>query len=98
MKRDRAIELVGQQADALKARGIAHVYLFGSTARNQARSGSDIDLYFDLRRGSRFSLFDLVELRDYLGKVLKVRADAIPRRGLHRKIRRQIEQDSVRIF
>jgi predicted nucleotidyltransferase len=98
MKKRDAMAAVERHADELRGRGISHVYLFGSTARDRAGPESDVDLFFDLRRGAKFSLFDLLELREFLGGVLKARADAIPRRGLHRVVRRNVERNAVRVF
>jgi predicted nucleotidyltransferase len=72
--------------------------MFGSTARNEARRGSDVDLFFDLRRGARFSLFDLMDQRTYRRKILGAKADAIPRNGLHRAIRPDVQREAVRVF
>jgi uncharacterized protein len=36
----------------LKRLGVEHLYLFGSTARGEARVTSDVDLFFDHERGN----------------------------------------------
>ncbi len=35
----------------LKQLGVEHLYLFGSTARDEAREDSDVDLFFDHAEG-----------------------------------------------
>ena len=47
MKRADAIKKLRTFASALKERGATSLYLFGSTARNQASSTSDLDLFLD---------------------------------------------------
>jgi carbonic anhydrase len=37
----------------LRQLGVEHLYLFGSTARGEAREDSDVDLFFDYERGKR---------------------------------------------
>ena len=47
MKRDVALAKLRPFEDRLRARGIRALYLFGSTARDESRETSDLDLLFD---------------------------------------------------
>jgi predicted nucleotidyltransferase len=78
--------------------GVAHLYLFGSVARNEAKRSSDVDMFIDLRKDAKFSLIELVGLQQYLGKVLGAKADVIVRQGLHRLIRRDVIREAIRVF
>ena len=98
MNRKRALIAITEHADDIRSFGVARVYLFGSTARGTAGSGGDVDVFVDLKRRAKFSLFDLMELRAYLSRILKVRADVFLRQGLHRVIRRDIEREALRVF
>jgi len=98
MNRRSVIEAIEAQRDELRARGVARLYLFGSTARDEATAASDVDIFVDLKRGVRFSLFDLMDLRDDLGRLLRARADVFLRQSLHRAIRRDIEAEAIRVF
>jgi predicted nucleotidyltransferase len=57
MRRDEAIERIGSNADRFRELGVASLYLFGSTARNEAGADSDVDVFVDIREGTSFSLF-----------------------------------------
>jgi uncharacterized protein len=98
MNKTQAIKAITKHADDIRSFGVERLYLFGSTARGDAESDSDVDIFVDLNRHAKFSLFDLMDLRAYLGRILRVRADVFPRRGLHRVIRRDIEREAVRVF
>jgi predicted nucleotidyltransferase len=98
MDRRTAIETIAGHADEIRAFGVRRLYLFGSTARNEARRGSDVDVFIDLKRGARFSLFDLMDLRDYLRKLLHAKVDVFSRDGLHRVIRPAVERDAIRVI
>lgn len=98
MKRRAAIRALERHAAAIRARGVRRLYLFGSTARDEARSASDVDVFIDLERGARFSLFDLMDLREYLSRKLGTRVDVFPRDGLHRIIRADVEREAVRVI
>ena len=77
--------------------GVQHLYLFGSTARGEARADSDVDLLLDYERG-RFSLFDPMVVRERATRILGRQADVMTRDSLHRLVRRQIEASAVQIF
>lgn len=43
--------------------GVEHLYLFGATARGEAREDSDVDLFFDHPDGS-LGPFALIEVKE----------------------------------
>jgi predicted nucleotidyltransferase len=45
MRRAEAISLLKLHEAELRQLGVEHLYIFGSTARNEARNDSDIDLF-----------------------------------------------------
>jgi predicted nucleotidyltransferase len=98
MNRTEAIRKLRTFASALKARGATSLYLFGSTARNQASSKSDIDLFLDYDPRSKFNAFDLVAAKRLLEKGLGVDVDLTTRSGLHPLLRKQIESEATRVF
>ena len=98
MNRAETIEALRSIAPALQKRGILALYLFGSTARDHAGPESDVDLFVDLDPAVRFSLIELLGVREYLGEVLHRRVDVFPREGLHRVIRRDVERAAIRVF
>ena len=51
MKRDEAMTLLQAHEAQLKELGVLTLYMFGSTAREEAREGSDVDLFFDYDKG-----------------------------------------------
>ena len=60
MNRDRALaELTACSLD-IRAHGVRALYLFGSTARDAARDGSDVDIFIEADPATRFNAFDLI--------------------------------------
>lgn len=51
MVRDDAIRILGEHAEEIRAKGVTRLALFGSTARNEARASSDIDVLVDIDEG-----------------------------------------------
>jgi len=74
-------------------RGAYNVRVFGSVARGEADSKSDIDLLVDLEPGR--SLFDLggllMDLQDLLGQ----NVDVVTERGLRERIRERVLKEAV---
>jgi hypothetical protein len=79
MTRLEAISELQRHADAIKAMGATSLYLFGSTVRDEATPGSDLDLFIDYDPDSRFSLIDLVGIKLFLEEQLGVKPTS--RRG-----------------
>jgi predicted nucleotidyltransferase len=98
MKRADAIRKLKTFATALRARGATSLYLFGSTARNQAARTSDIDLFIDYDPRGKFNAFDLVAAKRLLQEGLGVDVDLTTRNGLHPLIRKKIESEATRVF
>lgn len=64
---------------AASARGLADVRLFGSVARGEAHSASDVDLL--VHPGDASSIFDLAGFMAEVEDILGVRVDVVSDRG-----------------
>lgn len=82
----------------LKARGVHALYLFGSTARDAAREGSDVDMFIEADPAARFNAFDLIDVKSLLEKRLAAHVDLTTREGLDPRLRDRIERESIRVF
>src|SRR5262245_59189776 len=98
MNRTEAIARLRVCADAVRARGATALYLFGSSARDQARPGSDLDLFVDYDPTARFSLVDLASIKNLLEDALAVEVDVTTRDSLHPMLRDDIERSAIRVF
>lgn len=98
MTRDEATNELVRRTEALRQRGAKAVFVFGSTARNEARDDSDIDIFIDIEPGRKFSLLDLAGMQLYLAEELGVEIHLTTRSSLHPKLKEQIESEAVRIF
>ena len=98
MKKAEAITRLKPFERRLRARGINALYLFGSTARDEASPASDLDLLYDYDSTRQFSLFDqagaMLELSDALG----TKVDLVSRIGLRPRLRARVEGEMVRVF
>jgi len=97
MERTEAIARLREHEAELKRLGVLHLYLFGSTARGDAREDSDVDLFFDYDEG-KFSLFDLMDVKDAAARILGRKTDIMTRDSIHRVLRERIEATAVPVF
>ena len=81
----------------LRRLGVQHLYLFGSTARGEARTDSDVDLFFDHPIGS-LGLYELIDVQEAASRILGCKADVMTRRSLHRVLRGDIEASALQVF
>jgi len=75
--------------------GASNVRVFGSIARGEANSQSDVDLLVELERGR--SLLDHAALMLDLESLLGRRVDIATERGLKPQIREHILREAVRL-
>lgn len=68
---------------------------FGSRARDDARDDSDLDVLVRFREQA--SLYDLVDLGDFLEGVFKCKVDVVSTRSIPEELAPQILKDLVRI-
>ena len=97
MQRDEAIAKLRQHEAELRLLGVQRLYLFGSTARGEAREDSDVDLFFDYERG-RLGLFELMEVKVQASRILGRKADSTTRDSLHKVLRPRIEASALQVF
>ena len=76
---------------------VLKAYLFGSYARNNANSGSDIDVLVDLDY-SKFVGLEFVQMQLDLQELFSQKVDLVSSRGLSKHIKPIIESEKVMIY
>jgi len=97
MTRQEALRRLQAASPRLKAAGVGALYLFGSTARDEAGPDSDVDLFFDPGR-TGLSLFDVMDVRDIAQEEVGVAVDVMTRGSIHPYLRQRIEAEAVQVF
>ena len=69
--------------------------IFGSYARAEQRSDSDLDILIDF--GHRVNLLDIVALEEELSEKLGLKVDLVTLRSLNRLLKPYVEQNLIRI-
>lgn len=75
--------------------GVKEIGVFGSYVRDEQQPDSDVDILIELERPPRISLIGLVELEDYLSKLLGVKVDIALRKNLKKRIGQRILSEVV---
>ncbi|MDR3463751.1 MAG: nucleotidyltransferase domain-containing protein [Beijerinckiaceae bacterium] len=97
MKRAEAINRLLQHEADLKRLGVEHLFLFGSTARDEAKDESDVDLFFDHEKG-KLGLYELMDVKERAASILGRKTDIMTRDSLHPGLRKRIEDSAVLVF
>jgi predicted nucleotidyltransferase len=97
MERSAAIAILKAHEAELKQLGVEHLYLFGSTSRDEARADSDVDLFFDHPKGS-LGLYELMDVKETAARILGCKTDIMTRRSLHPVLRQKIENAAQQVF
>ena len=87
--------LQGHRLDLAQKYGVRSLSLFGSVARNEANSASDIDLLVEFNRPVGY--FGLFELQDYLESLLGCKVDLGTSNSLKPRIRDHVMGECVRV-
>lgn len=82
----------------LERHGVQHAGLFGSVARGEADSESDIDIIIDLDPAAHLGVFDYVEIRDYISGLFDGPVDVVNRKGLKLYLKSSVLADAVYAF
>jgi len=96
MQRDEAIRLIKTSLPELSRRfGVRTISIFGSTARNEASFGSDVDILADFGRAPAFD--DYMDVKFLLEDLLHAKVDLVTPGGLRSPLRPIVEHEAVRV-
>jgi uncharacterized protein len=93
-----AIDTLRRSEEALRKRGVTHAALFGSVARGDNRAGSDIDIMIEIDPEARITIFDYVELKEYIAGLFDEPVDVVNRETLKPYVRPAATADAIYAF
>jgi len=85
---------------ALRTLGVAALYLFGSHARDEARTGSDVDVFVEPAPDRSFGFLSFMNAYETIRRAFGDEVDIgySTREGLSPYIRHEVEREAVRVF
>lgn len=98
MDRSHALEILRRHEAELRRRGVLHAALFGSVARDQAGTDSDLDVMLDLDPAASLSVFDYADIVDFIERLFPTKVDVVNRRMLRPHVRQGALRDGVDAF
>ena len=97
MGRNDVISELRTRADAIRAFGVTALYLYGSAARDELTSSSDVDLFADVDY-ARFGFVPFMDLREFLQGILGRDVDFTTRNALHPDLKDRIVRSAIKVF
>jgi uncharacterized protein len=95
MKRDEVIAILKQYEQPLKSFGIKSLAIFGSVARDEAHSESDVDILVEFSEPPTFDRY--MDLKFYLEDRLGQSVDLVSQKMLKPQIRQAVEKEAIRV-
>lgn len=96
MERNTVIQILKQKTTEMETNfGVKSLFMFGSVAREQATTISDVDLLVEFNRPVGY--FGLFALQDYLEKVLGCSVDLGTPNSLKPRIRKRVMGELIRV-
>jgi len=96
MKRGEVLAILATHREKLQEMGVKSLNLFGSVARDEARSDSDIDFLVEFNQPGGF--FQLLQVQYYLEDVLGCSVDLGTEDALREHLRTPVLKDTIRAF
>ncbi len=73
-------------------------WLFGSYARGESNSLSDIDILIDVQESKKFNLFDIAEIKEKLQDRFGLPVDVVMLKAITPDIKKRIEKEMILIY
>jgi predicted nucleotidyltransferase len=96
VRKQEALTLLANHQKTLKDFGVKSLVLFGSVARDEARTDSDVDLLVEFDRP--VGLFTFVRLKRYLEQILESSVDLGTPDSLKPYLQESVLREAVRAF
>lgn len=96
MQQQEALAVLANHQNKLKEFGVKSLMLFGSVARNESRTNSDVDLLVEFDHP--VGLFTFVRLKRYLEEILNRSVDLGTPDSLKPYLRESVFREAIRAF
>lgn len=94
--RDRVLEVLAAHRDEFRGMAVRRLFLFGSLARGEATSASDVDVLVEYEPNAKLSFFRVCALRYRLEELLGATVDVVTTGGLRPEIRDEVMGEAIR--
>jgi predicted nucleotidyltransferase len=98
MNKDEVIDKLRAHEPELKAAGIVRLAVFGSVARGDSSTESDVDLLADFDKTKRYTLLTMGKLENRLADLLGTRVDLSSPEWLKESVKDRVLREAVLAF
>lgn len=98
MNREQIIATLRANEQELRHRGVLHAALFGSVARDEATSASDIDIMIEIEPDAPVGVFEYVGIKQFIADLFEGPVDVVDREGLKPYVRPAVTIDAIYAF
>ncbi len=96
MNKTAIITILQTKKEELQTRfGLEKLALFGSFSRDEATQDSDMDILFELKESTTFSLFDYLKLNKMLEETLEHKVDLVREAKLKDALKPYVYKDII---
>jgi len=93
MQRERVLRLLRDNRDKIELFDVESLAVFGSVARDEASSKSDVDIMVVFRGPATFDQY--MDLKFFLEELLGGSVDLVTQKALKPQLRAQVEQEAI---
>jgi hypothetical protein len=98
MDLSEALNVLRHHEAERRRRGVRRAAVFGSVARGEARSDSDVDILVDLDASIPIDVFAFVSLGQIIEDLFQAPVDVVNRAGLKVSLDESVGRDAVHAF
>ena len=98
MQKDAVLATLKSAEAELRARGVLHAALFGSTARNEQRPDSDTDIMVEVHPHARVGVWEYVGITNVIVDLFSAKVDVANCRAMLDHVRPSAERDAIYAF
>jgi predicted nucleotidyltransferase len=93
-----AIEILTRHKEALRARGVIHAALFGSLARGESTTESDLDVLIELDPNLKLDVFAYAGIQRFVAELFHGPVDVVDKDALKPDVRPSATADAIYAF
>lgn len=90
--------LIKALRDFLSTQPVERAWIFGSFARGEERSDSDVDILVKYQSGTRLGLFGISELTEKIENILGRRVDLVEDGTLYPRVEKAVNSEKIMIY
>jgi hypothetical protein len=98
MTREEIIAAIRGNSEAIKAAGVTKLAIFGSRARGDHRTDSDIDVLIEVEPDASFSILNLIGVEHIIQDATGLQTQATMPRSMAPRFAQRIADDILEVF